>query len=267
MIHFKQLQYWIDRGYIRAGSRVMDVGTQHLLFSTLPESVAMIETLRSSSVTSEKCEQLKRLCEESHAKRAFVHDWLMLAGVRYHSIDIFNGPVTSAFDLNHDTAPDHWRGKFDVAINVGTLEHVIHQANAVQFIHDVLRVGGLWLEQSPSIGYLNHGYFQYHPQFYRDLAAANGYEILEAWYSKAGSYQTLDTSYALIDLDNLDSQEERDKVAAVVNEIPTEQQSLAYNFNAVILKTRAAPFRYPLESRTTCSPVAPDIAARYGVSQ
>ena len=267
MIHFKQLEYWVDRGCIRAGSRVMDVGTQNLLFATEDQAIAMVEKLRPSSLSYLQTNDVRRICRETTrqpGKRvAFLYELLALTDVLYNSIDIFSGPATTIHDLNRDSIPTTWKSQFDIVINVGTLEHVFNQARAFEFIHDVLKVGGVWIEQSPSIGYLNHGYFQYHPQIYADLAEANGYEIAEAWYSKAGAYQTIDTNYALIDLHKLDSQTERDRIAAVANEVPTEQKTLAYNFNAVIRKTRDQPFRFPLESRTSSGKVSPEVAARY----
>ena len=45
-------------------------------------------------------------------------------------------------DLNSVPAPKPLRDRFDVIFNYGTIEHVFHVPNALQNIHDMLKVGG-----------------------------------------------------------------------------------------------------------------------------
>jgi len=72
---------------------------------------------------------------------------------------------------------------FDIVINSGTLEHIFNTCQAFQTIHDCCKVGGLMIHAVPVIGWLDHGFYCIQPTLFRDLASANGYEILLAlWW-------------------------------------------------------------------------------------
>ena len=62
-------------------------------------------------------------------------------------------------------------------LNCGTLEHVINQFNALTFIYQCLKVYGMWFDQPPSVGFPNHGYYNYNPFIYLDFAAPDGYVL------------------------------------------------------------------------------------------
>lgn len=54
----------------------------------------------------------------------------------------------------------------------------------MQTIHELTKVGGIIYHDLPMGGYHTHGYFCYNPIFFRDLAAANSYEIVFQRYSQ-----------------------------------------------------------------------------------
>lgn len=215
MIHFKMVQYLADRDYFWPGSRIMDVGTQNLMFAAEDAAITFVKKLRRNPLSEDDIEGIKRVCyfstPRANERTAFLHELLAYTDVIYESIDIVDGLKTTIFDLNFDTVPDEWRLSFDFIINCGTLEHVIHQYKALTFIHDILKPGGAWFDQPPSIGFLNHGYYNYNPLFYLDMASANDYEIIEAWYSHAGGYPIRDMRFPLISVDRLDEAAERAK--------------------------------------------------------
>jgi hypothetical protein len=273
MIHFKLVRYLADRGYIRSGARIMDVGTQNLLFVEEDSAVEFVRQLRRAPLNEQEFKQIQRVCYFSTPRpgerTTFLHELLALTDVVYESIDIVDGLKTTIFDLNFDTAPRHWLKAFDLVINCGTLEHVIHQHRALTFIHDVLKVKGIWFDQPPSIGFLNHGYFNYNPLFYMDLAAANRYELVQAWYSHAGGYPITDIRFPIIDIDHLDEESERAKAETkpfAESAVRSPEQGTSYNFNAVMKKTVDAPLRLPLEIRTTHGPVGAGARTNYGAS-
>jgi hypothetical protein len=273
MIHFKLVRYLADSGYIQSGSRMMDVGTQNLMFVEEEGAIAFIRQLRRSPITEDDVARVRQVCYFSTPRpgerTAFLHELLSLTDVSYDSIDIVDGLKTTIFDLNFDTAPSQWLRAFDLVINCGTLEHVVHQYRALNFIHDVLKVNGIWFDQPPSIGFLNHGYFNYNPLFYLDLAAANRYDLLQAWYSHACSYPVTDVRFPVVDTNHLDEETERAKARkkpfSEDQERPTEQ-ALSYNFNTIMRKTVDAPLRLPREIRTTHGPVGSAVEANYGKS-
>src|SRR5687767_9222054 len=131
MIHFKLVQYLADRGYFRPGSRIMDVGTQNMLFAEEEKAVELVRKLRRAPLAEKDIEQIRRVCyfstPRAGERTAFMHELLELTDVRYDSIDIVDGLKTTIFDLNFDDVPKDWTQAFDLVINCGTLEHVIHQ--------------------------------------------------------------------------------------------------------------------------------------------
>src|SRR5262249_52950547 len=80
------------------------------------------------------------------------------------------------FDLNE---PVTLPRKFDVITNFGTLEHVFNPASVVKCMHDHLETGGLGLHVLPTRGDYNHGFYNIHSTWFRDLAAANRSEIVD----------------------------------------------------------------------------------------
>jgi SAM-dependent methyltransferase len=81
-------------------------------------------------------------------------------------------------DLNADHVPRKLRGAFDLVVNAGTTEHVANQKNAFAVIHDLCRRGGVIYHEVPAGGFIDHGLFIYHPNFFRRLIEYNRYECL-----------------------------------------------------------------------------------------
>lgn len=118
----------------------------------------------------------------------------MMPGCKVEAVDK-HGPNAAAVDLN-EPQPFVASGGANVVINTGTAEHVFNQARLFETIHDAcagpkeirgdipfdlkpLRIpGGLMIHAAPLGGWHNHGFYNYHPTFWADLGAANGYELL-----------------------------------------------------------------------------------------
>ena len=112
-----------------------------------------------------------------------------LLGLKYNSMDA-NGEYNSlVVDFNEDIQSKYkFTEKFDLCTNMGTSEHLIGQANFFKNIHNTTKVNGIMLHLLPMEGYHGHCYFNYHPNFFYDLALSNKYEIREFWYfSQRGS--------------------------------------------------------------------------------
>lgn len=95
---------------------------------------------------------------------------------QYTSLDLDDERADFRLDLNE---PISLNRTFDVITNFGTLEHVFNPANATKCIHDHLAVGGIALHVLPTRGDYNHGFFNFHSTWFRDLAAANRYDVLD----------------------------------------------------------------------------------------
>ena len=97
----------------------------------------------------------------------------------YSSIDATGQDDALVYDLNQDLATTFgFSRQFDLVTNLGTAEHCFNQYQVFKNLHDTCRPGGVIIHAAPCAGNVNHGFYNYHPRFFADLAAANGYDIL-----------------------------------------------------------------------------------------
>ena len=97
----------------------------------------------------------------------------------YSCIDASGEYGALVFDLNNDIGKTYgFRRTFDLVTNLGTAEHCFDQRTVFKNLHDLCNVGGVMIHALPAQGNVNHAFFNYHPRFFVDLAAANGYEIV-----------------------------------------------------------------------------------------
>lgn len=94
---------------------------------------------------------------------------------RYESIDKDDTGTISA-DLNY---PYMSAVEYDVVTNNGTGEHIFDQANLFRTIHNLCKVGGVMVHVLPWINWRNHGFYNFNPILFYDIAQDNGYEILD----------------------------------------------------------------------------------------
>ena len=101
----------------------------------------------------------------------------------YKAIDADGERGSIIMDFNENLKKtNNFSAKFDLVTNFGTSEHVFNQSNFFENIHNLTKKDGLMIHVLPFEGYFNHGYFNYHPIFFFDLAIFNNYEILGYWY-------------------------------------------------------------------------------------
>ena len=112
-----------------------------------------------------------------HAPSRHLHERL---GFRYDCVDIDTNFGALALDLNFDSVPTDRRSRYGLTTNHGTTEHLINQFNAFKVIHDFTRPGGLMLHALP-FTHLEHGFFNYQPNFFSALARYNSYQTLGVW--------------------------------------------------------------------------------------
>jgi hypothetical protein len=94
----------------------------------------------------------------------------------YFSLDLDDERADFRCNLNEVTTLPR---RFDLITNFGTAEHIFNVANVIALIHDHLQVGGLALHVLPTRGDYNHGFYNFHSTWFRDLAGANGYDIVD----------------------------------------------------------------------------------------
>jgi ribosome-associated translation inhibitor RaiA len=178
-----------------------------------------------------------------------------LIGVEYNSIDVCPGLKTEILDLNFDRLPRRLRRHYDVVMNFGTTEHIFNQWNCFEVIHDAVKVGGVMYHQLPGSGYMDHGYYCYTPLFFKDMAVANGYEVIDLFMHPCSEFWVNRNSLSL---------RTRDSIFVETPSLEQDDRVPSLNIHVVLRKTRDAKFRTSLEVATSHAPVDASAARRYG---
>lgn len=91
-------------------------------------------------------------------------------------------------DLN-EPLPDHMVGAYDVVIDSGTLEHCFNVGQAMKNVASAVRVGGIVNHGNPMV-MINHGFYNFSPQFYYEFYIANGFKIIDMFAIQVDGAQT-----------------------------------------------------------------------------
>jgi hypothetical protein len=121
------------------------------------------------------------------APHRLAEEWYRDLGCgRYVSLDA-NGRGSMTVDLNQKWKHDI--GTFDLVTDFGTGEHIFNQAEVWRTMHLLTKVGGYIVFDRPSDGYPGHCFYLVQETLFRDLADANGYDLmrLEQATTKRGS--------------------------------------------------------------------------------
>jgi SAM-dependent methyltransferase len=246
--------------------RVLDIGSQNLYNAPAHEVVAFVRS-RNDVYDAADLEAYARLLSLGATvdpaigglNGAWLGDLLSRCGIDYTAYDIFEGYGTTIFDLNTMSLPAAARGTFDLVLNCGTTEHVLNQYNSFAVIHDAVRPGGLAYHALPMTGFLDHGYFNYNPRLFFELARANGYELLDLQFNGPGGSETVSERFLgraeyVVAMQAVD--EARARWAG---------QSLPLGSVVVLLrKVHDAPFRASIETSTTAGALPDTIRSAYG---
>lgn len=79
------------------------------------------------------------------------------------------------FDLNDPVAIDK---QFDLVLNLGTGEHIFNVFQFYKTVHELTRPQGLMVHAAPMTGWFDHGFYNFQPTFFFDVARTNNYEVL-----------------------------------------------------------------------------------------
>jgi len=225
---------------------------------------------------------------------------------RYESIDVNARYGSMIMDLNVDLREAYgFSQTFDLCTNNGTGEHVFNQATVFRNMHQLTRPGGVMLFVLPFYNWMNHGFFNFNPLLFTDLAAANRYEVVRLSVGcpvgqeipcREGvlndnpmrlPWQPADGALTLADFQSRGSikpRTARNQLSQVLRRLtgrPTERQasrlnqvveklaerSANINIIAALRKTADTPFVFPLQGMYAGQNVeTPGLRARYGVA-
>ncbi len=124
----------------------------------------------------------KESLETLSSKNSFTtKDYFMSVGFNeYKSIDINGAYDSYQFDLNKNILETYnFNQKYDLVVNNGTGEHVFNQYSLFLNFHNLTKTNGIMLNILPFIDWINHGFYNFNPIFFADLAASNNYEIIK----------------------------------------------------------------------------------------
>lgn len=243
-------------------NRFLDIGPQNVYFITkskISEFVANQGQTVSDDVLEKEIERLVYFSTPRPEERTtFFSEICDLTNIDYHSFDVCPGLKTEVLDLNFDKLPERHFEQFDVVINFGTTEHIFNQWNSFELMHEATKVGGVMYHQLPMSAYLDHGYYCYTPLFFKELAEANQYKIVDLFICFAGV-----SDVVTLGLDVRDAGEK----FYIPNSVQlglSDHRIPAFNIHVVLKKTRSAPFRVSLEIATAHSPPNEAITSHYG---
>lgn len=106
--------------------------------------------------------------------------------LRYLCIDMNGKYGAMQLDLNECSVADVKR-RFNVVTNFGASEHIFNQANCFHLMHDLCLPDGLMLHCSPAMPSTENCLYYYNSEFHRELATANGYEVIKWNYELQGT--------------------------------------------------------------------------------
>jgi len=179
-----------DAGLVPAGLEVLEIGQANWYGDLDP---AMLRDVIDQYAEPDSRPDMHY--KLTHALTAKGEHWLFdVAEVFYEAvlrrrtitaIDLHGSPHAHEEDLN-EPLRFGW-GQFGIVINSGTAEHVFDQRQLWRTIHERCKPGGMMMHALPLWGWLDHGFYNYHPTFVTDVAAANGYEVVGWWYAEIGT--------------------------------------------------------------------------------
>ena len=170
-----------EMGYFTNFESVIELGSQDLHFESIDARSTIFTIIKDGLKIDDNL--LQTVVDEALKKATpneFGSEWLYrLIGFRkYQCIDGDGRLGANIWDLNY-AVPENHIDKYDLVTNHGTTEHVFNVFQAFKNIHDLTRANGIMLHVVPFQGNVNHGFFNFQPDFFLDLAKENSYEIIQ----------------------------------------------------------------------------------------
>jgi SAM-dependent methyltransferase len=122
--------------------------------------------------------------------------------------------------------------QFDTMFDFGTAEHVFDVRQFFANAHNVTKPGGLMIHGLPWTGWIDHGFYNFQPTVYFDLAAANGYTLHTVCYAVTNPFE-------------LQSLNSRDSFAELAKAGKLAPNTML--FGVMTKAAQEAPFRTPMQ--------------------
>ena len=123
-----------------------------------------------------------------HRARNFVSDKLLFTALGFAGADSVDVSAFEGADFVHDlNLPGLGRSvasTYDTVLDPGTIEHVFDTATALENVFDVMHPGSVVIHNLPLGNRIDHGFYQFSPDFLLDYYEANAFEILGTTVSR-----------------------------------------------------------------------------------
>jgi len=156
---------------------------------------------------------------------------------KYLAIDVNEDMDAKAMDLNMDIVSHYeFNEKFDLVTNNGTGEHVFNQYAVFKNAHDITKLGGFMIHVLPFYRWVDHGFYNYHPNLFFCLANQNDYKMHGVWIGqsdggrieKLGTKLTRDKGYR--NKYSLDTWERDPMVVAIMQKVKDQPFTMPQQF-------------------------------------
>ena len=223
----------------------IDLGSQTASFNNI-----FIENLinQNPSLTNSQKQNLKKL---SNKNNFTTKDYFISLGFKdYKSIDINGAYESFQFDLNKNISEIYnFDKKYDLVINNGTGEHVFNQYSLFLNFHNLTKTDGIMLNILPFIDWINHGFYNFNPIFFADLAASNNYEIIKiSLANRNGSELKLDGNDFSILFEQIKPHRNDSKFKKMID---IAKEKIGKNILLVVISKKLSDnkFRVPLQGK------------------
>jgi hypothetical protein len=260
------------RPELASAPRVLEFGNQ--TFRPRPGDLDMARgALRGRGQLFEE-EQLQAIERRAGAElEGSTADYYRALGfAEYRAVDVNERYGSLVMDLNQDVSAAYgFSEAFDLVTNNGTGEHIFNQHAVFLNSHNLCGPGGVMLHCLPFFNWLNHGFYNFNPLLFVDLAAANEYELLRLSVASNRGAEIgagpLGGSMEIIDIDELQARcaVGRDTASGPLGRLLKPKQKKRTNrplsralhrimrhgphvsVVAILRKTAQAPFRPPIQ--------------------
>ena len=174
-------------------------------------------------------------------KHKSVKDFYLANGYNnYVALDVNTQKDAVICDLNIHISHQGINRQFDLVTNNGTGEHIFNQYMVFRNHHDLTKPGGIMLFCLPLSPWINHGFYNYNPILFRDLAAINDYEVIYFWIgNRWGNYRTLPE-------DLLYKEKRPQELINVIHSVSSNGDSFC---TVAMRKTRNNEFKIPVQGK------------------
>jgi hypothetical protein len=174
-LHLEWLSHLVTVGAVRPGP-VLDLGPQDIQCTRAHFTEVAGRHCAAHDVNRATDELFDGESCRPTGQRGF---YRAFGATSYHSLDATDPRADWKVDLNKRVRIGR---RFQVVTNFGTAEHVFNVGTAFRSIHDLLEVGGVAIHSMPVFAFINHGYYNVHPNVFVDIARVNKYEIVDFSY-------------------------------------------------------------------------------------